>query len=107
MAQKTQKTPASKPKSASAPARGPKPAARAKAGKRPAEAPATKAARVLEALHRSSGATLPDLITMTGWQAHSVRGFLSGTVKKRLGHELTSEGTGAGRVYKIVGTRAA
>jgi hypothetical protein len=38
----------------------------------------------------------------TGWQPHSVRGFLSGTVKKRLGHDLRSEKSSGGvRRYMI------
>jgi hypothetical protein len=41
----------------------------------------------------------------TGWQAHSVRGFLAGVVKKKLGFTLTSEKTSWGRVYRIVGSK--
>jgi hypothetical protein len=37
----------------------------------------------------------------TGWQAHSVRGFLSGTVRKRLGLALISEAGDSGRRYRI------
>jgi hypothetical protein len=50
----------------------------------------TKAAKVLELLRRSDGATLKELMKATGWQPHSVRGFLSGTIGKRLGLTVTS-----------------
>ena len=51
----------------------------------------TKAGQVLALLARSNGATLAEMMKATGWQAHSVRGFLSGTVKKRLGLKVVSE----------------
>jgi hypothetical protein len=41
-------------------------------------------------LRRPDGASLRELMKATGWLAHSVRGFLSGTVAKRLGFKLTS-----------------
>ena len=58
---------------------------------RQAEAPAqTKTAICLALLGRSGGATLAELQEATGWQAHSVRGFLSGIVKKRHGTNLSA-----------------
>jgi hypothetical protein len=48
----------------------------------------SKSDLVLRALKRKSGVSLDELCKLTGWQAHSVRGFLSGTVRKKLGHGL-------------------
>lgn len=58
----------------------------------------------LELLKRSGGTTLDDLIAATGWQAHSVRGFLSGTVRRKLGLEMRSEKQdGEARRYHVEG----
>lgn len=60
----------------------------------PLEAPpyeaVTKHDKILALLSRGDGATLPEMMEMSGWQKHSVRGFLAGTVKKRHGFKLTS-----------------
>jgi hypothetical protein len=61
----------------------------------------SKAQTVVAALKRPNGATLADLIAATGWQAHSVRGFLSGTVRKRLGLALTVEQRDGERRYHV------
>jgi hypothetical protein len=62
----------------------------------------TKADAIVKLLGRKSGATIAELQEATGWQSHSVRGFLSGTVKTRLGLQLLSERTGKGaRRYLI------
>src|SRR5205807_3747930 len=49
-----------------------------------------KAAKILELLKRPGGATSKELMKATGWQPHSVRGFLSGTVGKKMGLTVTS-----------------
>ncbi len=52
---------------------------------------ASKSELVLRALRRKSGVRLDELCKLTGWQAHSVRGFLSGTVRKKLGHKVVRQ----------------
>jgi hypothetical protein len=64
----------------------------------------SKAAQVIELLKRPKGATLDDIMEATGWQAHSVRGFLSGALRKRLGLTVESTKTDGGkRIYTIAG----
>ena len=50
----------------------------------------SKKAQVLELLRRPEGATLADIMEATGWQAHSVRGFISGSLGKKMGLKVTS-----------------
>ena len=62
----------------------------------------SKAAKVLELLKRPDGTTLAELMKATGWQAHSVRGFLSGTVGKKLGFTIASSKADDGeRTYSV------
>jgi len=64
--------------------------------------PETKASLIVKKLHSARGVTIEALIQITEWQAHSVRGFLSGTVRKRLGLNLTSQiGKDGNRRYRI------
>lgn len=64
--------------------------------------PVTKAAKILKLLRGRKGASIVQLEEATGWQAHSVRGFLSGTVKKKLGFNVTSEvGKDGVRRYRV------
>ncbi len=66
----------------------------------------TKQAILIEMLKRSKGATIADMAAKTGWQTHSVRGAISGALKKKLGLSVTSETVeGRGRVYRIVQER--
>ncbi len=63
----------------------------------------TKQAVLIDLLKRKTGATIDDLVKATGWQPHSVRGAISGTLKKKLGLKVTSEpNEKRGRVYQIV-----
>ena len=45
---------------------------------------------MIDLMCRSQGATLPEIMELTGWQAHTVRGFISGTLIKRLGLNVES-----------------
>ena len=63
--------------------------------------PLSKKGRLVQLLQASDGATLQDLMAASGWQAHSVRGFLSGVLGKRMGMKLISEARDDGqRVYR-------
>jgi Protein of unknown function (DUF3489) len=63
--------------------------------------PDTKHARIIAMLRTPAGATIASVMTTTGWQQHSVRGFLAGVVRKKLSLNLVSEPTDKGRVYRI------
>ena len=64
----------------------------------------SKAAKVLGLLRRPDGASLKELMRATGWLAHSVRGYLSGTVSKRMGLKLVSAKSKDGeRRYSVQG----
>ena len=61
-----------------------------------------KGATIVDLLRRKEGATLSDLTKATGWLPHSVRGFLSAQVGKKLGLKLEStKGEDGQRVYRI------
>ena len=67
----------------------------------------TKQERVLTLLSQSEGASIEEMMQATDWQQHSVRGFLAGTVKRKLGFSLTSVKPNDGvRRYRIETRRA-
>ena len=69
---------------------------------KPATERQTKQQTCLDLLNREEGATIEELQAATGWQQHSVRGFLAGAVRKKLGLPLLSEKPDAGpRRYRI------
>jgi hypothetical protein len=80
--------------------RTPSGAALSAVGKKPA---ATKSAQILAMLRDRAGTTIAAMVAATGWQQHSVRGFLAGVVRKKLGLTLTSEPGERGRTYRVVG----
>lgn len=62
----------------------------------------SKQALVIGLLQRPEGATIAQIMEATGWQQHTVRGTLAGTLKKRLGLTITStKEAGGQRVYRI------
>jgi len=65
----------------------------------------SKQARVIALLERAEGATVEEIATAMGWQHHTVRGLISGALKKKLGLGIASQKTERGRVYRI-GTAA-
>jgi len=70
----------------------PKPRAASPAASKQRPAPAkSKQDLVIQMLRRQSGVTIDDIVAKTGWQRHSVRGFFSGLVRKKLNLPLVSE----------------
>jgi hypothetical protein len=61
----------------------------------------SKKARVLALLRAPNGATITSIMRATGWQPHTVRGFLTAVVRKKLGLTLESTKTKSERVYRI------
>ena len=75
-----------------------------------APAPAQKTSKqdqVLVLLRRQNGASIEEIVAATDWQPHSVRGFLSGAVKKRLGIDVISEkGADGVRRYYVAAVKS-
>src|SRR5271163_2432970 len=98
--------PKSKPKAATrSPARkNAKPTSRkrsAPASPKSATRPDTKHAHIVAMLRAPAGATIAAMMAATEWQQHSVRGFLAGVIRKKLGLNLVSEESDNGRIYRI------
>jgi hypothetical protein len=93
---------ASKPKPAKAAKAKPANAGRKTAGKAKGARDGSKKSEVLGLLQRKGGATLAQIMKATGWQAHSVRGFISGALGKKMGLTVDSVRREDGeRVYSI------
>lgn len=82
----------------------------AKAPKKAIEAKAdgpregSKTEQVLELLKRPGGTTMKELMKATGWLPHSIRGFLSGTIGKKMGRKVEStKGEDGNRAYSVKG----
>jgi len=63
----------------------------------------SKQARVIEMLQSPTGMTIAAMMKETGWQQHSVRGFLAGVVRRRLKLKLESKKVDGERIYRIDG----
>jgi hypothetical protein len=64
----------------------------------------SKTAKILDLLKRPGGATAMELLKATGWQPHSMRGFISGTLVKKMGLTVKSvKGDDGGRNYSVKG----
>lgn len=64
--------------------------------------PGTKLAAIIDAMRHPDGATIAQMMAGTGWQAHTVRGAISGMIRKRLGYQVVAEkGTDGQRAYRI------
>ncbi len=61
----------------------------------------SKQAQVIGLLQRPQGATVDEIATVMGWQRHTVRGLISGALKKKLGLQVISEKSERGRLYRI------
>lgn len=61
----------------------------------------TKAARVIALLKQPAGATLKAIMAMTGWQSHSVRGFITAHIRQKMNCRVQSFKRGGERVYRI------
>ncbi|MCR6643804.1 MAG: DUF3489 domain-containing protein [Terricaulis sp.] len=63
---------------------------------------ASKLDQMVEALRTPKGACITDLMTLTGWQMHSVRGAIAGALKKKRGLKVSSTKANGERIYRIV-----
>ena len=74
--------------------------------KPPSAKPGTKQDQLLALLRRPQGTTIEHAAKTLAWQPHSVRGIISGVLKKRLGLTVTSEKGDGGRIYRVASAGA-
>ena len=99
----TETTTSNKAKPSKKSAKATKPARAKKVAKAKNTRSGSKAEKVLELMKRKEGATLAEIAKATDWQNHSIRGFVSGHVTKKLGLKVESTKSEAGeRTYRIV-----
>jgi hypothetical protein len=67
----------------------------------------SKQSHVIAMLQAPTGATISAMMKVTGWQQHSVRGFLAGVVRRRLKLKLTSKKVDGNRIYQIANASSA
>ncbi|MBR0793816.1 DUF3489 domain-containing protein [Bradyrhizobium jicamae] len=96
----------SRPAKAPAKRKSPKPQVPTGAASTALTRSGTKNAQVVAMLSGKMGTTIAAISAATGWREHSVRGFLAGVVRKKLGLNLVSEPAESGRVYRIIDTPA-
>jgi hypothetical protein len=65
----------------------------------------SKQQRLIDMLHRPDGATIPQMSKAFGWEPHTVRGAISGALRKKLGLPVISTKEVRGRVYRLVSKR--
>ena len=91
-----------KPAKSSLSIKAPKPAQQSAVEPKPNKTDArSKQARVIAMLRSPTGTTIAAIMKATGWQQHSVRGFLAGVVRKRLKLTLASKKVNGNRIYRI------
>ena len=77
-------------------------AAKAATPKPPTQRTGTKQAQIIAMLQRPEGASVAEMVEATSWQSHTVRGAISGALKKKLGLPIAAEKIeGRGTVYKL------
>ena len=91
-----------KPAKSSLSIKAPKPARQSAVEPKPNKTDArSKQARVIAMLRSPTGTTIVAIMKATGWQQHSVRGFLAGVVRRRLKLTLASKKVNGNRIYQI------
>lgn len=103
------KSPAAKPARAASGSRSKAAAATKPAVKRAKTAPAqtpevttTKQSQLITLLRSAAGASMEQMMALTGWQSHTVRGMLSGSLRKRLGLDVQCQRVDGVHLYRIV-----